>query len=140
MTNDTIGSESSATTILALDLGKFKSVACVYDAVSGTHQFRTLTTSPPEVHNLLVEIAPVRLVIEACSIAGWVADLARTLGIGLQVANVTTEAWKWQRVKRKTDRDDALKLAKLSMTTTPGLSRAGRSEVMVTSMPSTPVD
>lgn len=114
MTNDTMGRESIATTILALDLGKFKSVACVYDHASGTHQFRTIATSPPEVHNLLVGTAPQRLVIEACSIAGWVADLARTLSIDLQVANVTTEAWKWQRVKRKTDRDDALKLAKMS--------------------------
>ena len=31
------------------------------------------------LHDLLVEAAPQRLVIEACSIAGWVADLARTL-------------------------------------------------------------
>jgi transposase len=115
MTDDTIGSESSATTILALDLGKFKSVGCVYEPESGTHRFETIATSPSAVHDLLIEIAPARLVIEACSIAGWVADLARTLGIYLQVANVTTEAWKWQRVKRKTDRDDALKLAKLSI-------------------------
>jgi len=115
MMDDTISSESPATTILALDLGKFKSVACVYEPVSGTHRFQTIATSPSAVHDLLVEAAPQRLVIEACSIAGWVADIARTLSIDLQVANVTAEAWKWQRVKRKTDRDDALKLAKLSM-------------------------
>ena len=114
MMDDTRAPMSDATTVLALDLGKFKSVACVYEPASGTHRFETIATSPSAVHDLLVEIAPARLVIEACSIAGWVADLARTLGIDLQVANVTAEAWKWQRVKRKTDRDDALKLAKMS--------------------------
>jgi transposase len=115
MMDDTISSEGSATTILALDLGKFKSVACVYEPASGTHRFETIATTPSAVHDLLVASAPSRLVIEACSIAGWIADLARTLSIDLQVANVNTEAWKWQRVKRKTDRDDALKLAKMSM-------------------------
>lgn len=114
MDNVTRTTTSTATTILGLDLGKFKSVACVYDSASGTHQFRGIATSPAVVHDLLVEIAPRRLVIEACSIAGWVADIARTLSIELQVANVRTEPWKWKRVKRKTDRDDALKLAKLS--------------------------
>jgi transposase len=31
------------------------------------------------------------------------------------VVSATGEAWKWQRVKRKTGRDDALKLARLSL-------------------------
>jgi len=31
-----------------------------------------------------------------------------------QVANSSGEAWKWKNVKRKTDRDDALKLAQLA--------------------------
>lgn len=41
-------------------------------------------------------------------------DLVRTQGIELEVANPTHEAWRWKNVKRKTDRDDALKLAFLS--------------------------
>ena len=45
---------------------------------------------------------------------GWVHDLASALGIEVQVANPNTEGWRWRRVKRKTDRDDALKLARLS--------------------------
>lgn len=114
MTNDTMSIGSIATTFLALDLGKFKSVACVYDDASGRHQFQTIGTSPTAVHDLLVKVAPARVVIEACSIAGWVADIVRMLGIELEVANANTDPWKWQRVKRKTDRDDALKLAKLS--------------------------
>jgi transposase len=54
------------------------------------------------------------LVIEACSASGWIHDLAESLSIEVRVANTLGEAWKWKRVKRKTDRDDALKLAKLA--------------------------
>ena len=34
-------------TILGLDLGKFKSVFCVMDAVSGGHAFETLASAAP---------------------------------------------------------------------------------------------
>lgn len=106
----------AAATVLALDLGKFKSVACRYDTATGEHTFETIATNPPAVHDLLIEASPSLLVIEACSICGWVADLAESLGIEVRVANVLGEAWKWRKVKRKTDRDDALKLAKLAAT------------------------
>jgi transposase len=33
----------------------------------------------------------------------------------VKVANCCHEAWKWKKVKRKTDRDDALKLAKMAL-------------------------
>ena len=108
--------ESPTTTILAIDLGKFKSVSCRYDAATGAHAFETIATNPPAVHDLLIDASPSLLVIEACSICGWVADLAESLGIAVRVANVLGEAWKWRKVKRKTDRDDALKLAKLAAT------------------------
>jgi transposase len=102
------------TMILAIDLGKFKSVACRYDPATGTHAFQTIATTPPAVHDLLIDAAPQMLVIEACGVCGWVADLAESLGIAVRVANTHGEAWKWRRVKRKTDRDDAHKLAKLA--------------------------
>jgi transposase len=54
------------------------------------------------------------VVIEACSPAGWVHDLCEVLHLVCDVANTAGEAWKWKNVKRKTDRDDALKLARLS--------------------------
>lgn len=108
--------ESRAKDILAIDLGKFKSVACRYDPASGTHAFETIVTTPSAVHDLLVAAAPSVLVIESCSICGWVSDLAESLSIDVRVANTNGEAWKWKRVKRKTDRDDALKLAKLQAT------------------------
>jgi transposase len=42
--------------------------------------------------------------------------LAESLAIEVRVANTHGEAWQWRKVKRKTDRDDALKLAKLAAT------------------------
>jgi transposase len=46
--------------------------------------------------------------------AGWISDLCRRLGIPCLIANPNNEAWRWRNVKRKTDRDDALKLARLA--------------------------
>ena len=116
MSNRTSMMTPAATTILALDLGKFKSVACRYDPATGEHAFETIATHPHTVHDLLVKSSPQLLVIEACSICGWIADLAEALDIEVRVANTLGEAWKWKKVKRKTDRDDALKLAKLAAT------------------------
>lgn len=100
--------------ILAIDLGKFKSVACDFDSETREHVFVGVATRPVVLHDLLVERQPDRLVIEVGSAAGWAKDLGEALGIEVQVANPDHEAWRWKSVKRKTDRDDALKLARLS--------------------------
>jgi len=99
--------------ILAIDLGKFKSVACSYRSDDDA-AFRTVETTPQAVHDLLAEVEPDRLVLEIGTVTGWVHDIACALGIEVEVANPATEGWRWRRVKRKTDRDDALKLARLS--------------------------
>ena len=101
--------------ILAIDLGKFSSVACDFDTSTGTHTFTTLSTRPQAMHDLLAERSPDRLVIEVGSASGWVKDLAEALDTEVQVANPNHEAWRWKNVKRKTDKDDALKLAQLSV-------------------------
>ena len=104
--------------ILALDLGKSKSVACIYEtsgeAAAGTHRFETIPTTPAAVLELIEREAPGRLVIEIGPTAGWVCDLCRARGLPVEVANPNHEAWRWKSVKRKSDRDDALKLARLS--------------------------
>src|SRR6266853_1727784 len=100
--------------ILALDLGKYKTVACEYEAESGRHRFATVLTTPKALHDLIVDREPQRVVIEICSITGWVGDLVRSLGIELQVANTADERWQWRIVKQKNDRRDALKAAQLS--------------------------
>lgn len=100
--------------ILAIDLGKFKSVACRYEASGGEHTFVTMPTTPRALHDLVVERRPERVVIEVGSAAGWVQDLGEALEVPVQVANPNHEGWRWKSVKRKTDKDDALKLARLS--------------------------
>jgi transposase len=100
--------------ILALDLGKFKTVGCVYDGASGAHEFKTSCTTPLGLTQLVSAVKPDRVVIEVCNIAGWVCDSLRGLGVEVQVANTNEDAWRWRKVKRKNDRCDALKAAQLS--------------------------
>jgi transposase len=100
--------------ILAIDLGKFHSVFCALDTRSGEAQFRTATTTPTSLRTELTRQPVSRVVIEACTPAGWVHDLCAELGLTCHVANTTHDAWAWATVKRKTDKDDAFKLARLS--------------------------
>jgi transposase len=100
--------------ILALDLGKDKSVGCEFTSETGEHTFVTIRTCPSEVAQLFEQIRPDRVVIEIGPLAGWVADIVRSMSIELQVANPNHEAWRWRKVKAKTDRLDAHKLARLS--------------------------
>lgn len=100
--------------ILALDLGKYKTVGCVYESASGKHHFKTCFTTPSALAQLVREVKPARVVIEVCNIAGWVCDLLRELGVQVQVANTSDDAWRWRKVKKKNDRADALKTAQLS--------------------------
>lgn len=100
--------------ILALDLGKYKSVACDYEGESGAHRFTSSATTPVALEQLLERVKPDRVVIEVCSIAGWVSDLVRGQGIELEVANTSDDSWRWRKVKKKNDRHDALKAARLS--------------------------
>jgi len=107
------------TRILALDLGKFNSVLCDFDPASAAHRFQSLATTPAAVHELLAALAgadpaSVLVVMETCDTAGWVHDIAVALGLSVAIANPSNEAWRWTRVKRKTDRDDALKLARMA--------------------------
>src|SRR5262245_10788338 len=99
--------------ILALDLGKYKSVACSYDRGGGQPRFETLTTSRHDLRGLLQRHRPAVVVFEACTLAGWVSDLCEELGTPCKVANTASEAWKFKHAKRKTDKDDALRLAQL---------------------------
>jgi transposase len=97
----------TADTILAIDLGKYKCVACTYDRATAVAEFRTLTTSRAELERLIRVTGPAVVVIEACSLSGWVHDLCGELGVPCKVANTAAEAWKYKHTKRKTDRDDA---------------------------------
>jgi transposase len=99
--------------IFAIDLGKYKSVACDYDPATAEVAFATFDTSRDELRHRLARARPAVVVIEACALSGWVHDLCAELGVACRVANTASEAWKFQHAKRKTDRDDALRLAQL---------------------------
>jgi len=101
--------------ILAIDLAKAKSLFCWYQTSDGTHELRTIASTPRAFHDALVRQKVDRAVIEVCDMAGWVQDLCRTLEIPLQIANANTEGWRWRNVKVKTDKTDVLKLASLSL-------------------------
>jgi len=107
---------TTVTTILAIDLAKARSLFCWHDVVKGTHQIRQVPSTPQAFHDALVSRAVDRVIIEVCDMAGWVKDLCESLQIPLQIANGNTEGWRWRNVKRKTDKDDALKLISLSLT------------------------
>src|SRR5262245_31215526 len=106
---------ASTSTILAIDLGKYKSVACVHDQATGEIRFTTFDTSRAEMSKLIAKEQAGIVIIEACLLAGWVHDLCGELDVCCLVANTASEAWKFKHLKRKTDRDDALRLAQLYM-------------------------
>ncbi len=98
--------------ILAIDLGKYKSVACLYRS-AGEHRFHSFPTSRAAIARLLEQHRPAVVLVEACLLAGWVHDLCGDKGVKCLVANTTSEAWKFKHLKRKTDKDDALRLAEV---------------------------
>jgi transposase len=101
-------------TILALDLAKSKSVFCEFNTKTGDAAFGDVATKRANLRDLLERLRPDRVVIEVCPLAGWVYDLVSEMAITIEVADPTQDPWKWKNVKRKTDEDDALKLARLS--------------------------
>ncbi len=101
-------------TILAIDLGKGKSVFCLFDSVTGEVEFGSVASSTRGLRTLIERLRPDRVAVEICPLAARVYDLAQSLKVPVQVADTTQDAWKWKNVKRKTDEDDALKLARLS--------------------------
>jgi transposase len=97
--------------ILALDLGNFKSVACVYDTQTTKAEYTTIVSSKEALRELVLRQEPDRVVIEICPLAGWVCDVVRATEREIQVAGTNEQRSRWRNVKRKSDRRDALKLA-----------------------------
>src|SRR5947209_7196930 len=124
---------TGAGTIVAIDLGKYKSVACAYAGDPATAAFTSFSTDRDHLTKLFARHRPAAVVIEACLLAGWVHDLCHDLGLPCHVANTASEAWKFKHTKRKTDQDDALRLAQLfalgqlpTVTVPPPATRQGR--------------
>src|SRR5262245_3098998 len=104
---------ASTSTILAIDLGKYKCVACAHAQATGDIPFTSFHTTRAELQRWIGKEQATVVIIEACLLAGWVHDLCDQLGVRCLVANTASEAWKFKHLKRKTDRDDALRLAQL---------------------------
>lgn len=101
--------------ILAIDLGKYNSMCCWYDSDSQKYDFQKAETTRRYITAML-KSRPVELIVmEACGPSGWISDICRQLGIKTLVCSTNEEAWSWKNVKRKTDRDDALRLAKMTL-------------------------
>ena len=100
--------------ILAIDLGQSKSVF-VFGGNKREERFGSFNTNSGAVRKILMKHRPTLVVIEICPLAAMVYDIGRELGMPVLVADTTQDAWSWRNVKRKTDRDDALKLLRLAM-------------------------
>lgn len=100
--------------ILALDLGKHKSMICRLNTDTRKENYAKVDTTPQAIHDLLVKDKPDRVVFEVGTAAGWLHDLCVTLGVRVDVVNPNDERWSWKKVKLKTDKTDAQKLAKLA--------------------------
>src|SRR6516165_4605993 len=96
---------ATAERILAIDLGKYKSVLCEYRTGNGEVSFTTIDTTYVELRKQLNKRVPDVVVIEACALSGWVYDLCSDLRLCCRVANTNGEAWKFKHSKRKTDHD-----------------------------------
>jgi transposase len=100
--------------IFAMDLGSSKSAFCLFDTQTGVQRHGVCHTDAERIGRLLQRQRPALVVVEISPLAAMVHDLAHSLGVPVQVADTTQDAWRWRNVKRKTDRDDALKLARLA--------------------------
>ncbi len=101
--------------ILAIDLGKYNSMCCFFDTRLQEPEFWGVKTSRFAITSLLKNRQPELVVMEACGPSGWICDVCDELGIKTLVCSTNEEAWCWKNVKRKTDKDDALRLAKMTV-------------------------
>ena len=100
--------------ILALDLGKFNTMCCYFDTKTRKHDFINAVTDRDYLTKVLKKYPSDLVVMEACGPSGWINDLAQSLKLRTLVCSTNEDAWSWSNVKRKTDKDDALKLARMA--------------------------
>lgn len=107
--------------ILSIDLGKYNSMCCFYNTKTQKAVYQKAETSRRYLTALMKSRKIDLVVLEACGPSGWISDLCHELELKTLVCSTNDEAWQWSKVKRKTDKDDALKLAR--MASLKGLSR-----------------
>ena len=100
--------------IIAIDLGKFKSMFCFHDSDTQNYPTSAAPTASDYFESVFKSQKPDLVVVEACGPSGWVSDLCQELEIPIIVCSTHEAAWLFKNVKRKTDKDDAIKLARLA--------------------------
>ena len=101
--------------ILALDLGKFNTMCCFFDPKIRKPEFLLIPSDPDSLTKVLTSKEVDLVVMEACGPSGWISDLCGELKLKTLVCSTNEDAWRWANVKRKTDRDDAYKLARMAV-------------------------
>ena len=101
--------------ILAIDLGKYNSMCCFYETKTQRYRFQTVTTKRDNLTTVFKNHEIDLVVMEACGPSGWISDLCQELGFKTFVCSTNDAARECKNVKRKTDKDDSLKLARLAM-------------------------
>jgi len=105
-------------TIVAIDLGKRKSVVCTMDRSSLKTHYKTVRTQPEVFHDLFADLDVKNAIVlyEVGNQAGWLADMLRAMKLPFKVANTNDPAWKWTNHPVKSDKKDAERLAMLYCT------------------------
>lgn len=67
--------------ILALDLGKFKTMCCFFDTKTRKHTFLLAATDRDYLTKILQSQEIDLVVMESCGPSGWINDLAISLGL-----------------------------------------------------------
>ena len=89
-------------------------MCCFFDTKTRKHSFLNAPTERNYLNTLFKNHKVDLVVMEACGPSGWINDLAISHGLKTLVCSTNEDAWKWSNVKRKTDKDDALKLARMA--------------------------
>jgi hypothetical protein len=71
--------------IMAIDLGKFNSMACMYNKDTQEQQLETLATERGFFKTLFNSYSPDLVVVEACGPSGWVSELCGEMEIPISV-------------------------------------------------------
>ena len=69
--------ENKVLNIIAMDLGKFNSMACFYDSETGECSTAKAPTERNYFKSVFESREPDFVVVEACGPSGWVSDLCR---------------------------------------------------------------